>query len=64
MIPFLSRLQLGGPGEGTGGIIADCFSATPLGRDKDHCGLLKPVFSLVGSRAGLFKKTLLLKNNK
>lgn len=64
LIPTLSRLQAWWPGVTAYGMVADCFRAPTLGRDRDRWGLLKPVLSLVGSRAGLLKKTLLLKNNK
>lgn len=54
LVPSLGGLQAWWPGEGTGGMMADCFSVPTLRRDKDHQSLLMPVLSLVSS----FKKII------
>lgn len=64
LITSLGRLQAWWPGEGTSRMLADCSSAPTPGKAKDCWGLRMPVLSLAGSRPRLFKKTLLLKNNK
>lgn len=60
LIPSLSWLQAWWPGGGIGGVTADCFSALTLGRKKRPLGFVHAS----PFPCGLFKKTLLLKNNK